>query len=135
LENPPKKKAKKAAKLPLLEPDDLPMPPPQPPAAAPEPKPPPAKPPPPPKPAIQPIGAAADLLQRAVANTADSNGWADFSDVATTVRELAPDFNPKSYGCSKLSLLFTRNGQFEVRRDKKKQIYVRLLPLPVRGSP
>jgi OST-HTH/LOTUS domain len=49
------------------------------------------------------------------------------------IRELAPDFNPKSYGCSKLSLLFTKNGQFEVRRDKKKQIYVRLLPLQGRS--
>jgi hypothetical protein len=34
-----------------------------------------------------------------------------------------------SYGRLKLSLLFTKNGQFEVRWDKKKQIYVRLLPL------
>jgi NYN domain len=68
---PPKPKTKKAAKLPLLESDDpftLPL---QIPAAAPEPQPAPA---PPSGPVTKPIGATADLLQRAVADTADKNG-------------------------------------------------------------
>src|SRR4051812_37144031 len=62
LEKPPKKKVKKAAKLPLLEPDDLPMPSPPAPAVAPAPPPPPAVPQPAPGPVIQPISAAATLL-------------------------------------------------------------------------
>jgi len=85
---------------------------------------------PPPQPAriIQPVSAAVDLLHRAVTQLAEEDGWASFNGVAMLIRALAPDFDPKSYGCSKLSLLFAKTGQFEVRRDKKKQIFVRTLP-------
>ncbi|PPQ29405.1 NYN domain-containing protein [Rhodopila globiformis] len=121
-----KAKGKRAVKLPLLEPDDpftvplqIPAPEPLPAAALP----------PLPRSVIQPIGAAAGLLEQAVALATGANRWASFNGVVTAIGELAPDFNPKSYGCSKLSLLFTNSDRFTIRRDKKKQIHVRLLPL------
>jgi hypothetical protein len=49
------------------------------------------------------------------------------------IRAIAPDFARKSCGCSKLSLRFTKTGQFEVRRGKKGQIFVR--PLPFWSNP
>ena len=118
----------------------LPPKPPKPPKAEKPPKP--AKPPPtpkaetpPPEPAaasppsaVQPPGAAVDLLNRAVAQLVAEDGWADFKGVGTLIRAIAPNFAPKSYGCSKLSLLCTRTGQFEVRRGKHGQILVRSLP-------
>jgi hypothetical protein len=104
---------------------------------------PPAEPPPPasppgpdaasPPPAVQPPGAAVDLLNRAVAQLAAEDGWADFAGVGTLIRAIAPNFAPRSYGCSKLSLLFTKTGQFEVRRGRNGQIFVR--PLPFWSNP
>jgi hypothetical protein len=84
-------------------------------------------------PAVQPPGAAVDLLNRAVAQLVAEDGWADFNGVGTLIRVIAPHFAPKSYGCSKLSLLFTKTGQFEVRRGKNGQIFVR--PLPFWSNP
>jgi hypothetical protein len=122
----------------------LPPKPPKPPPAAKAPKPP--KPPPAPKAepppklptatppaALQPPAAAVDLLNRAVAQLAAEDGWADFNGVGMLIRAIAPNFAPKSYGCSKLSLLFTKTGQFEVRRGKHGQIFVR--PLPFWSNP
>jgi hypothetical protein len=87
----------------------------------------------PPDRVVQPPGAAMGLLNTAVAQLVQEDGWADFNGVGTLVRALAPDFAPKSYGCSKLSLLFTKTGQFEVRRGKNGQIFVR--PLPFWSNP
>jgi pyruvate/2-oxoglutarate dehydrogenase complex dihydrolipoamide acyltransferase (E2) component len=125
---PPKPpKAEKPAKPAKPPPAPKAEPPPKPPA--PPPKPAAAAPP----PAVQPPGAAVDLLNRAVAQLVAEDGWADFNGVGTLIRAIAPNFAPKSYGCSKLSLLFTRTGQFEVRRGKHGQIFVR--PLPFWSNP
>jgi hypothetical protein len=115
---PPKPAKPQAA--PLAEPPPLPAPPPRPAAATPSAE-------------VQPPGAAVELLNRAVAQLVAEDGWADFAGVGTLIRAIAPNFAPKSYGCSKLSLLFTKTGQFEVRRGRNGQIFVR--PLPFWSNP
>jgi hypothetical protein len=82
---------------------------------------------------IRPISEAVDLLTAAVTQLAGNDGWTRFDGVGLSIRAMAPDFDPKSYGCSKLSGLFTKTGQFEMRRDKAKQISVR--PMPFWANP
>ncbi|MDR3534194.1 MAG: NYN domain-containing protein [Rhodopila sp.] len=107
--------------------------------------PPPPKPPEPPRPAktekpdakpeakparvIEPVSAALELLRKAVAQLADEDGWARLGAVGAYVLTLAPDFDTRSYGYSKLSSLVTKSGQFEVRRDPAKFIFIRSLPV------
>jgi hypothetical protein len=88
---------------------------------------------PPPERIVQLPGAAVGLLNTAVTQLVQEDGWADFNGVGTLIRALEPAFAPKTYGCSKLSLLFMKTGQFEVRRGKKGQIFVR--PLPFWSNP
>jgi len=110
--------------------------------------PPPPKPPKPPKPSkaakppkatkteqleLQPVRAAdpsdagLDLLHRAVAQLADEDGWARLDSVGTYILTLAPDFDTRTYGHSKLSNFVTKSGQFDVRRDEAKFIFIRSL--------
>ena len=97
----------------------------------------PPKPPEPPKPAkvkkpatpgvrvIEPVGIALALLRTAVVQLADPDGWARLDTIGNYVLTLAPDFDTRSYGHAKLSDLVTKSGQFEVRRDAAKFIFIR----------
>jgi hypothetical protein len=69
-----------------------------------------------------------ELLHKAVVQLADDDGWARLDTVGTYILTLAPDFDTRSYGHSKLSNLVTKSGQFEVRRDAAKFIFIRSLP-------
>jgi len=82
---------------------------------------------------IRPITEAVDLLTAAVTQLAGNDGWTRFDGVGGCLRTLAPDFDPRTYGCAKLSGLFTKTGLFEMRRDKAKQISVR--PMPFWANP
>jgi hypothetical protein len=48
--------------------------------------------------------------------------------VERCILTLAPDFDTRSYGHSKLSNFVVKWGQFEVRRDAAKFIFIRSLP-------
>jgi uncharacterized LabA/DUF88 family protein len=75
----------------------------------------------------QPVTAALELLNQAVAQLADEDGWARLDTIGTYVLTLAPDFDTRTYGYSKLSDLVTQSAQFEVRRDEAKFIFIRAL--------
>jgi uncharacterized LabA/DUF88 family protein len=82
---------------------------------------------------IRPVEDAVDLLTAAVTQLAGNDGWTRFDGVGLCIRMLAPDFDPRTYGCAKLSGLFTKTGQFEMRRDTAKQISIR--PIPFWANP
>ncbi|MDB5403088.1 MAG: hypothetical protein QOD93_1672 [Acetobacteraceae bacterium] len=77
---------------------------------------------------MEPVSAGLELLHKAVVQLADDDGWARLDTVGTYILTLAPDFDTRSYGHSKLSNLVTKSGQFEVRRDAAKFIFIRSLP-------
>jgi hypothetical protein len=77
---------------------------------------------------MEPVGAGLELLHKAVAQLADEDGWARLDTVGTYILTLAPDFDTRSYGHSKLSNFVTKSGQFEVRRDAAKFIFIRSVP-------
>jgi hypothetical protein len=68
-----------------------------------------------------------ELLGKAIRQLADADadGRARLSEVGKHVLILVPDFDTRSYGCKKLSGLVTMLGQFEIRRNAAKNIFVR----------
>lgn len=67
-----------------------------------------------------------NLLQAAVANTQDDDGWSSLAEIGGNIANQA-SFDPRNYGFSKLSGLFEAIDLFELKR-KNKVIYVRTKP-------
>jgi hypothetical protein len=47
----------------------------------------------------------------------DDDGWVSLRGVGQRLGNLAPDFDPRTYGVAKLGDLVTKTGAFEVRRE------------------
>jgi uncharacterized LabA/DUF88 family protein len=69
--------------------------------------------------------AAAPILRRAIADIADEDGWTPLGALGSRLGNMAPDFDTRSYGCSKLSDLIRKTNAFELRRSDGNQIMVR----------
>jgi uncharacterized LabA/DUF88 family protein len=66
---------------------------------------------------LEPASAAVPLLNRAVAQLSDEDGWVSLRGVGQRIGNLAPDFDPRTYGAAKLGDLVAKTGAFEVKRD------------------
>jgi len=65
---------------------------------------------------LQPASAAVPLLSKAIALMSDDDGWVNLRGVGQRLSNLAPDFDPRTYGMAKLGDLVTKTGAFEVKR-------------------
>jgi uncharacterized LabA/DUF88 family protein len=66
---------------------------------------------------LEPPSAAVPLINRAVAQMSDDDGWVSLRGVGQRIGNLAPDFDPRTYGAAKLGDLVAKTGAFEVKRD------------------
>jgi uncharacterized LabA/DUF88 family protein len=74
---------------------------------------------------LQPASAAVPLLTRAVAQMSDDDGWVNLRGVGQRVFNLAPDFDPRTFGLAKLGDLVTKTGAFEVKRMDGGDVLIR----------
>ena len=65
----------------------------------------------------QPPSAATEHIRTAVDQLEDMDGWYSLGAVGARLCALMPEFDPRTYGCSKLVTLMEKLGTFEVRRD------------------
>lgn len=72
--------------------------------------------------------AARPLIRKAIAQLDEAEGWVSLGRVGQQLAILASDFDPRSYGCGKLSDLVEKAGGFEVRRDEGGPVVVRTKP-------
>ncbi|TPG14437.1 NYN domain-containing protein [Sphingomonas oligophenolica] len=72
----------------------------------------------------QPPDAAEPHIRTAMAQLDDTNGWHFLGAVGSRLAVLMPDFDARTYGCSKLVTLIEKLEAFEIRRDNLK-VYVR----------
>lgn len=72
--------------------------------------------------------AARPLIRKALAQLDEAEGWAPLGRVGQQLAILASDFDPRTYGCAKLSDLVDKAGAFEVRRDEAGPIFIRTRP-------
>ena len=64
----------------------------------------------------QPPSKAMPLLTAAIRNHDDD--WVPLSVIGNHVHEANPEFDPRTYGCQKLTDLLDKTGMFEIRRDQ-----------------
>lgn len=83
-------------------------------------------------PALQPASAAMPLLRKAIAQMDDEDGWVGLGGVGQRIQNLAPDFDPRTYGHAKLGDLVRATGSFEVEQLEGRGVRVRLEPAPKR---
>jgi hypothetical protein len=81
----------------------------------------------------QPPSAALPSIRTALSQLDDADGWYFLGAVGARLAALMPDFDPRTYGCSKLLALIERAEAFEIRRDQLK-VYIRAKP-DVAGIP
>lgn len=66
-----------------------------------------------------PPSKAVPLIMTALSQIEDEDGWYHLGGVGTRLMALRSDFDPRTYGYSKLVTLFEKTGAFDVRRDQQ----------------
>ncbi len=77
-----------------------------------------------PKP-LQPASAATPIIERIVAQIDSEDGWVLLGEVGGRLGNLASDFDPRTYGCRKLSDLLRKTGAFDIEKLKGGAVRIR----------
>ena len=62
---------------------------------------------------------AVPFIMTALSQLDDEDGWYQLGSIGKRLMALRSDFDPRTYGCSKLVTLFEKTGAFQVRRDQQ----------------
>ena len=68
-----------------------------------------------------------ELVESALSDVEDEDGWAELGRVGTQLGQRYPDFDPRSYGYRKLIDLIRATGRYEIRSEGNAH-YVRSKP-------
>jgi uncharacterized LabA/DUF88 family protein len=84
----------------------------------------------------RPVSIAVPLIRTAISQLDDEDGWVSLSGIGNRLAILASDFDPRTFGCAKLSTLVEKTGAFEMRQVEGRQKQVRPKPAakPARAS-
>jgi uncharacterized LabA/DUF88 family protein len=74
---------------------------------------------------LEPAHAAVALLTRVIAQMSDEDGWVGLRGVGQRLSNLAPDFDPRTYGALKLGDLVAKTGAFEIKRQASGDMLIR----------
>ncbi|HEV8390669.1 MAG TPA: NYN domain-containing protein [Dongiaceae bacterium] len=72
--------------------------------------------------------AAVPILKKAISQMDGEDGWVGLGSLGNRLANLAPDFDPRSYGVAKLSDLVRKSGAFEIEQTEGRRLRVRLKP-------
>ena len=79
--------------------------------------------------ALQPDNQAVPILQRAIAQMESEDGWVSLGTVGRQLANLAPDFDPRTFGFRKLSDLVRETDAFEIEQPEGGSMRIRLKPV------
>jgi uncharacterized LabA/DUF88 family protein len=68
---------------------------------------------------------AIDIIAKAIEESEDVDGWAHLGGIGNRILGIAPDFDPRTYGCTNLSTLVKKSGGFEVREGPGNAVHIR----------
>lgn len=73
-----------------------------------------------PRPTVKkvPPSKAVPLIRKAMEQAWDDEDWVDLAMVGHRLNHLAPDFDPRTYGCDKLITVVEKTGKFEIARPQ-----------------
>jgi uncharacterized LabA/DUF88 family protein len=80
--------------------------------------------------ALEPVDAAVTVLQKVVSQMDAEDGWVDLGSVGRRLSNLAPDFDPRTYGFAKLSDLVRKTDAFEVDQAEGRSPRIRIKATP-----
>jgi len=75
---------------------------------------------------LQPASAAVPLIKKVLSQEDTEDGWVNLGAVGKQLLNLAPDFDPRTFGCRKLSDLIRKTNQFELRQAESGPISIRV---------
>lgn len=75
---------------------------------------------------LQPARAAVPLIKKVLAQEEAEDGWVNLGTVGKQLLNLAPDFDPRTFGFRKLSDLIRKTNQFEVQQTEGRPVSIRL---------
>lgn len=78
--------------------------------------------------ALQPPANAATIIKRVIAQMEGEDGWVRLGAVGTQLANLAPDFDPRTFGSRKLSDLVRETGAFEIDHPEGGALRIRAKP-------
>lgn len=78
--------------------------------------------------ALQPPANAATIIKRVIAQMESEDGWVRLGAVGTQLANLAPDFDPRTFGSRKLSDLVRETGAFEIDHPEGGALRIRVKP-------
>jgi NYN domain-containing protein/OST-HTH/LOTUS domain-containing protein len=79
--------------------------------------------------ARQPASAAVPILNKAIAQMEAEDGWVGLGVLGQRLATISSDFDPRTYGCRKLSDLVRKTGAFEIDQDGT-ALRIRARPTP-----
>ncbi|YCI06408.1 NYN domain-containing protein (plasmid) [Ensifer sp. D2-11] len=75
---------------------------------------------------LQPVSAAMPLIKKVLSQEETEDGWVNLGTVGKQLLNLAPDFDPRTFGFRKLSDLVRKTKQLEVQQAAGGSISIRL---------
>ncbi|SFG24395.1 NYN domain-containing protein [Ensifer sp. OV372] len=75
---------------------------------------------------LQPPSAATPVIKKVIGQMETEDGWVPLGAVGTQLANLAPDFDPRTYGFRKLSDLVRKTGAFDVDQLEGKPLRIRV---------
>lgn len=76
----------------------------------------------------QSASAAVPLIEAALGQLEDFDGWYPLAAAGSRLLALKPDFDPRTYGCAKLVSLVERSQAFEVERRDNLRVFIKRRP-------
>jgi len=73
----------------------------------------------------EPPSKAVPLIRKAMEQAWDDEDWVDLSTVGQRLNHLAPDFDPRTYGCDKLLTVVEKSGKFQVERSSGRAVRIK----------
>jgi uncharacterized LabA/DUF88 family protein len=77
---------------------------------------------------LQPLSAAIEILNKAIAEMETEDGWVGLGVVGQRLANIASDFDPRTYGFRKLSDLVRKTGAFDVDHPEGRALRIRATP-------
>jgi hypothetical protein len=73
----------------------------------------------------EPASAAVQILNKAIAQMETDDGWVRLGTLGQRLANIASDFDPRTYGCRKLSDLVRSTGAFEIDQPEGRAMRIR----------
>jgi hypothetical protein len=83
---------------------------------------------------LQPTSAATETIMKVMAQMETEDGWVPLGALGSQLANLAPDFDPRTFGFRKLSDVVRQTKAFEIEQADGRHMRVRIKPTQRRSS-